>query len=167
MITTEFVRIDDEERMKFIRHIFRRRRRFWLIVAGVGVVVALVGWGISEMFMFATGTGLAFAGVADLWWLDYYLRRMLRDPQNKVLQQRSRGIYTAEKVTIESEDGTVGSFPWPSFVKIEKLGEDYLLYVARNNAILIFRRNHTEEQWAQFTQWAEARRVSQSAPHGA
>jgi hypothetical protein len=158
VIATEFVRVEDEERMRFIRHIFRDRRKLWLIIAALGGVVAVTGWMTQEMIVFSIGCGGVFAGLADVYFVEHWARKMLRDPQNKLIQQRSRGIYTAEKVTIEGEDGSVATYPWASFVKIEKLGEDYLLYMVKQNALIIFRRNQTEEQWAMFSEWAEVRR---------
>ncbi len=158
MITTDFMRVEDEERMRFIRHLFRDRRKLWFIIAAIGGLVAVTGLLVGQMLVFVVGIGFAFAGLADVYYVEHWARKMLKDPQNKLIHQRSRGIYTPEKVTIEAEDGSVQTFPWTSFVKIEKLGEDYLLYIVRQNALIIFRRNQSEEEWAQFSEWAELRR---------
>lgn len=93
-------------------------------------------------------------GVVDVYTVELYFKKMLREPQNKA-HLRSRCIYTSEAVKIEVEDGSAHSFPWSSFVNIEQLGDDYLLYVSKHNALIVLRSNHSEENWVQLTGWAE------------
>ena len=101
-------------------------------------------------------------GLGNIVAVDLSVRKALRDPQNRLIQQAWRGIFTEDTVTFECEDGTVTTVPWASIVKIEMFGHDCLLYPLKMNAIIVLRRFQTDEQWAQFSAWA-ARREAELA----
>lgn len=121
VITTEFAKIDDRERIKISLHLYRKRLRQWAIVGAAGAVLLVIGAVLMEKALMFAGVFMLFAGVGDNIAVRFAINRANLDPANKLVQQPWRGIFTAEKVTFEAQDGSLTSLPWSAIIKVEKL----------------------------------------------
>lgn len=148
-ITTQTVTVTVGELMAAVLHHHRKRLWFDRCLVMVGLIPLTISILDPEKRGLIPAALIPLVGLLDYLYILVLYRKIFSDPANKLLVPAS-ATFDDLSLTIENDAGVVQTLPWHVFTKVERVGENYMLYHNRLQFILMLRRAQTAEDWSAF-----------------
>lgn len=149
--------MSEEELLEVLLHLATPKPAISLLCLVLGLFELALYYSSGNVYVGVIGCWLTLFALWNFLFLPWFYRRRLRDPNYAILTVSRRAIINEEKFTLEGIDGISLTIPWSQFCRIGLFKGNYLLYVFPRGAIIMFRRGIAQDDWEQFTEWAEER----------
>lgn len=156
-IVTEYTILTEEEHVQTGLYVYRNRLLRTKLFSLLGLGLFIAGFAIPNQIVLFTGLVLVFIWPMDYLYIKEHIQRYLKNPANEIVHSPTRAIIADDKIEFESQSGVSSVVPWSSIHKVEKLGENYLLYLTQNSPIVMVPRAQSSESWIKFGQLIESK----------